>query len=179
MPTSITRPQPDEIPDFFKGYVNEIASEPEGLAALERQRPAIEALARATDHASHRYAEGKWTVREVIGHMIDAERVFAYRLLRIARGDRTPLAAFDENRYAATSNADRRELADLVKEFMLVRESTLALVRSLDEGMLANRGEVRAGPITARAQVFVTAGHAAHHLNILKERYGLALGASS
>ncbi len=175
MAISIPRPQPDEVPEFFRGYVGEIAHEPEGLAALERQRPAIAALANAAGRGSHRYAEGKWSVKEVVGHMIDAERIFAYRLLRLARGDRTPLASFDENAYAETSNADRRDLADLVKELSLVRESTLALVRSLDERMLTSRGEVRAGEITTRAQVFVTAGHAAHHLTILKERYGLAL----
>lgn len=176
MPTTIVRPQPDEMPDFFSGYVAEIADQPDGLTVLEQQRAAIAALGRVpADRESYRYANGKWTVKTVIGHVTDAERIFSYRLLRIARGDQTPLPAFDEEAYAASSNADRRPLTDLVHELSLVRESSIALARSLDEAMLANRGTVRAGPITARAQVFVIAGHFAHHLTVLRERYGVAV----
>jgi hypothetical protein len=107
----------------------------------------------------------------VIGHIADTERIMAYRLLRIARGDRTPLPAFDENEYAKTSNAHRRDIADLAKDVATVRESSLALVRSLEDGMLDNRGIVKAGEVTCRAQVFILAGHFAHHFNILRDRY--------
>jgi hypothetical protein len=110
----------------------------------------------------------------VIGHVIDAERIFSYRLLRIARGDQTPLVAFDESAYAEASNADAREIAELAAEMMAVRESSLALVRSLDPGVLANKGMVRAGEITTRGQVFVLAGHFAHHAAILRDRYAVA-----
>jgi uncharacterized damage-inducible protein DinB len=169
---NISRPQPDEIPDFFKGYVGHIPGSVDGLSALERQQNDVLALARiGTADAEHRYAEGKWSVKEVIGHMTDTERILAYRLLRIARGDRTPLPAFDENEYAKRSNASRRGLANLAAELATVRESTLSLVRSLDDAMLDNRGIVRAGEVTCRAQVFIIAGHFEHHLKALRERY--------
>ena len=168
----IERPQPDEIPDFFKGYVAHIPPELDGLAALERQRTDVMALARIGSlQGEHRYAEGKWSVKEVIGHMADAERIFAYRLLRIARGDNTPLPSFDENEYAKASNADRRDIAELAREIAIIREASLALVRSLDDGMLDNRGVVRAGNVTCRAQVFILAGHFEHHLIALRDRY--------
>jgi uncharacterized damage-inducible protein DinB len=176
MTTSIARPAADEYPAFFAGYVATIADQSDGLAALERQRPMIAALAGIpAELASYRYGEGKWTVKDVIGHVIDAERVFSDRLLRIARGDQTPLPAFDENTYAQVSNAARREVSDLVNELRAVREASIALVRSLEDGVLGNRGTVRAGPMTARAQVFIMAGHFAHHAKVLTERYGVSL----
>ena len=169
---TIARPSPEEIPDFFKGYVSHLAPDVDGLTALERQKIDVMALARIGSlQSEHRYAEGKWSVKEVIGHIADTERIMAYRLLRIARGDRTPLPAFDENEYAKTSNAHRRDIADLAKDVATVRESSLALVRSLEDGMLDNRGIVKAGEVTCRAQVFILAGHFAHHLNILRDRY--------
>lgn len=171
MPT-IARPQPDEVPDFFKTYVNHIPTDVDGVTALERQKSDVMALARIGSlQSEHRYREGKWSVKEVIGHMADTERILAYRLLRIARGDKTPLPSFDENEYAKISNANRRDIADLAKEMALLRESSLALVRSLDETMLDNRGIVRAGEVTCRAQVFILAGHFEHHLIALRERY--------
>jgi hypothetical protein len=169
---NIARPQPDEIPDLFKGYVSHVAPDLDGLTALEKQKVDVMALARIGElQGEHRYAEGKWSVKEVIGHMTDTERILAYRLLRIARGDRTPLPSFDENEYAKTSNADRRNMADLAREVASVREASLALVRSLEEAMLDNRGVVKAGEVPCRAQVFILAGHFAHHLNILRDRY--------
>ena len=169
---NIARPQPDEIPDFFKNYVSHIPADVDGLTALERQKADVMALARIGSlQSEHRYAEGKWSVKEVIGHMADAERIFGYRLLRIARGDKTPLPSFDENEYARSSNADGRDIADLAKEMATIREASLALVRSLDDRMLDNRGIVRAGEVTCRAQVFILAGHFEHHLMALRDRY--------
>lgn len=175
MPLNVSRPAPDEIPDFFKGYVASV-DEGDGVAALERQQSAITAIARLTpEQAAHRYADGKWTVRELVGHMMDGERIFIYRLLRIARGDKTPLPAFDENEYAKTSNADARSPADLAAEMATIRTSAISLAQSLDEQALSRRGIVRAGEISARAQLFVIAGHFQHHLNILRDRYKLPL----
>jgi hypothetical protein len=122
---------------------------------------------------SRRYAPGKWSVREVIGHLSDTERVLTYRLLRIARGDKTPLPGFDEAAFAAVSNADRRDVGDLTDELTAVRHSTLALVQSLDEGALDSRGTVNAWALSARALVFIVAGHFAHHSKALRERYGV------
>ena len=176
MSLTITTPATDEYADFHKGYIAAVANEPDGLAVLERQLSAIEKLATlSSQQATHRYAEGKWSVKEMAGHLSDAERVLSYRLMRIARGDKTPLPGFDENAIAAASNAGRRELRDLVNELSAVRKSTLALVRSLDQAALAQRGTVNNWSLTARGLVFIIAGHFAHHVNVLRERYGIDL----
>jgi uncharacterized damage-inducible protein DinB len=171
----VTPPEASEIPDFFKAYVGHITPT-DAVVALQRQESDIRALANvATASADLRYAAGKWSVKEVVGHMIDAERIFIYRLLRIGRGDRTPLPPFDENAYVMSANAAERTMADLSDEMASVRASAIALVKSLSDRALASVGTVRAGEISARAQVFVIAGHFEHHLRILRDRYGVDL----
>jgi DinB superfamily len=168
----VDRPQKNEYAEFHNGYIAATGDEADGLALLDRQQATIENMRRLTPlQAAHRYTADKWSVKEVIGHMADAERVLAYRLLRIARGDSTPLPGFDEKVIAAGSNANRRELADLVNELATVRVSTLTLVRSLDEASLARRGTVNEWSLTARGLVFITAGHFQHHVNVLRDRY--------
>jgi hypothetical protein len=173
---TIAPPGADEYADFHRGYIGAVADETDGLAVLERQRATIERLRGLTPaQAEHRYADGKWSIKEVISHLTDGERVVSYRMLRIARGDQTPLPGYDENLFAANSHADRRELADLLDEFAAVRASTLALVRSLDESALASRGIVNNWSLTTRGLIFIIAGHFQHHVNILRDRYGLAV----
>lgn len=172
MSLTVPAPQIDEYAEFHKGYMARVAGEADAIALLDRQRDAIEALRQLTlEQASYRYQPDKWSVREIIGHLSDSERVFAYRLLCIARGDTTRLPGFDEQAYAATSNADRRTLNDLVDELASVRAATLTLVRSLDEGVLSRRGTVNDWSLSVRALAFITAGHFAHHLAVLRERY--------
>ena len=174
MLATIAPPGNDEYADFHKGYIGAVSGESDGLAVLDRQRATIDRLGGLTPaQAAYRYAEGKWSVREVIGHLTDGERVLSYRLLRIARGDPTPLPGYDENLFVAGSSADRRELADLVDECVAVRASTLALVRSLDESALSARGTVNNWSLSARGIVFIIVGHFQHHMNILRERYGV------
>jgi uncharacterized damage-inducible protein DinB len=176
MALTIAFPNVDEYADFQRDYIAAMTGEPDALPVLERQRTIIDALGRLSpQQAGHRYAEGKWSVREIIGHLSDAERVFTYRLLCIARGDQTPLPGFDEEAYGAQTNADRRTLGDLVEELAVVRMSTLALVRSLDESFLMRRGTVRNWTLSVRALAFVIAGHFEHHVGILRDRYGLGL----
>lgn len=176
MAPKIAPPGSDEYADFHRGYIAAVADEPDGVEALERQLPAIDNLRRlSAEQARYRYAEGKWSVKELIGHLADAERVLSYRLLRIARGDQTPLPGFDEKAFAAGSNADARQLDALVGELAVVRASTLALVRSLDEPALTLRGTVNNWSLTARGLVFIIAGHFAHHVTVLRERYGVNL----
>ena len=121
--------------------------------------------------AGYRYAEGKWSIREVVGHLCDAERIFAYRLLRFSRGDAAPLAGFDENTYVERSNFDRRTLAALVADLRTVRQDTISLVEGLDPATWQNRGTASESVMSVRALVYVIAGHQQHHLNVLRERY--------
>jgi len=176
MALTVARPQVDEYAEFHKGYMAAVANETDALAVLERQQPLIAAIGRLTpEQAAFRYADGKWSVKEVTGHLSDSERVLAYRLLRVARGDQTPLPGFDENEFVAGSNADRRTLGDLAAELAAVRATTLALVRSLDDEALLRRGTVNNWPLSTRALAFIIAGHFQHHVNILRERYSIAL----
>jgi uncharacterized damage-inducible protein DinB len=170
----IAKPAADEFAPFYTGYIEKVPlSGP--LATLEAQRSVIQALAALPDdQAMHRYAEGKWSVKELLGHVADAERVFGYRLLRIARNDSTPLAGFDENAWALVAPHHRRPIADIVKELLAVREATLALIRSMDADALARQTVANTRPVSGRALVWILAGHCQHHLGILHERYGVA-----
>ncbi len=127
-----------------------------------------------TTRPTHRYADGKWSVKELLGHVADAERVFGYRLTPHRRGDSTPLAGFDENAWAQVAPHHQRPIADIVKELIAVREATLALIRSLDADALARQTVANNNPVSARAICWIMAGHCQHHLGILHERYGVA-----
>ena len=130
----ISSPTSGEFASYYAGYIGKVP-ETGPLATLEAQRAEIAALRDLSDErGTYRYAEGKWSVKEVLGHLADAERVFCYRLLRIARADTTPLAGFDENQWAATAPHHGRPTADVVDELLAIREATLALVRSARRG---------------------------------------------
>lgn len=171
--SAIALPTAGEFVPYYGKYIALVG--PDSLAALESQARSTAALLSATseEKGNHRYAEGKWSVKEVIGHLADAERVFSYRALRIARADTTELAGFDENTYVPAGRFDRRTLADLAAEFASVRAATLALVRSFDAEALSRRGSANNSPVTVRALVAIIAGHEAHHVKLLRERYGL------
>ena len=176
MSIAIAPPAADEYAEFHKGYIAAVAHETDGLAVLEQQRAVIDKLRQLTpEQSSFRYADGKWSPTEVIGHLADGERVLSYRLLRIARGDQTPLAGYDEGLFVANSRAAARDLLDLVGELSVVREATLALVRSLDDHALSQRGTVNNWSLSARGLVFIIAGHFAHHVNLFRDRYQIPL----
>ena len=170
---TINRPDASEFAPFYAGYVGKVpdsgpATELKGqIATLEKLKGLPE------DKANHAYADGKWTVKEVIGHCADAERVFAYRLTRIARGDKTPLAGFDENAWAKAAPHSRRSMSAIVDELIAVRRSTIALIESLDEAAIANSTSANNKDITGRALCWIIAGHSRHHLDVLHERYGV------
>jgi hypothetical protein len=175
MLTTIDRPAPGEFASFYARYIEYLPREADVVATLSAQLeslPRVLALA-GEGRASYRYAEGKWSVREVVGHLADAERVFAYRLMRIARGDTTPLPGFDENEYVRAAEFERRPLAEVVTEWTTVRRSTLSLASGLDAAAWERRGTANDAAISARALLYITAGHTEHHLSILKTRYGL------
>jgi len=143
------------------------------LAVLRRDRDEWQSLIAELSEAkgSHRYAEDKWSIRQVIGHVSDTERVFSYRAFRIARGDRTPLASFDQDEYVKTADSDRRTLSSLSSELLAVRESTLSLLTALPDEAWTRTGTASDNAVSVRALAYITAGHAQHHLKILREQY--------
>ena len=170
----IPLPGADEYAPYYGRYIAQLTGD-DALTALESQAVSTAKLLAATPEslAGHRYAPEKWSVREVVGHISDGERVFAYRALRIGRGDATPLPGFDENLYVPEGRFERRTLADIVAEFAAVRQASLALFRSFDEAGLARRGSANEQPVSARALAAIMAGHELHHVKLLRERYGL------
>ena len=168
----VTRPQSNEYAPYYEKYVSLIAND-DIVGVLEAQRVQMAQLlsARSEREGNFRYAPGKWSVKEVIGHICDAERVFSYRLLRIGRGDETPLPGFEQDDYIGTGAFNERTLADLAAEFAAVRAATIALAQSLPEAGWTRRGTASDNPVTARALAYIIAGHQLHHQNILSEKY--------
>jgi len=166
------RPDAGEYAPFYAGYVSGMPEGPllDQLRSQGRETAAFLAGIPAAKH-DFAYAPGKWTVKEMVGHMGDAERIFSYRILRIARGDTTPLPGFDENGYVPQSGARSRTMADLAAELAAIRASTLALLEHLPPEAAARMGTASGNPVSVRALAWITAGHERHHLRILRERY--------
>jgi len=166
------RPNQNEYPRFYATYVNTVP-DVEILSQMEQQ--SAEGLAFyqniPSDQWDKGYAPGKWTLKELLVHMIDTERIFAYRAMRISRGDKTPLPGFEQDGYVVQSNANERNTADIIEEFNTLRQSTLCLFKSFSEEMIGRTGTASNGTISVRAQMYIIAGHELHHLNIIKERY--------
>jgi hypothetical protein len=166
------RPDPSEYAPFYAGYVAKVP-EDDLLVMLEAQvGEFFQSLNPITDaKGTFAYAPGKWTIKEVLLHVVDAERVFSYRALRIARGDETPLPGFDEKAWVPQSGANDRTVADLLGEFRAVRTATVALLRHLPADAVTRRGVASGNGVTVRALAWILAGHPMHHLGILRERY--------
>jgi uncharacterized damage-inducible protein DinB len=168
------RPASDEYSQPFARYVERV---PDGALVAQLERQAAETAsvlgALSEEQAAHRYAPDKWSVKEIVGHLADAERIFSYRLLRFARKDGTPLPGFDENPYVEAAEFDRRTLPDLLAELASVRDATLRLLRGLPADALTRRGVASSGTLSVRALAYVIAGHELHHREVLKTRYGI------
>jgi hypothetical protein len=170
--TTLTRPPATEYAPAFERY---LARVPEAdvlavLAGQARELPGTLGSVRG-EGERFRYAEGKWSIREVLGHMIDAERIFGYRAVSIARGEKASLPGFDENAYVEAGSFDDYPLPELLAEFSLVREGHLALFRHLRPEAWLRIGSANGHPHSVRAMAFVMAGHVRHHLSVLTERY--------
>jgi hypothetical protein len=166
------KPAEAEYAPFFAGYVS-LVPETDILDVLEAQKGTIRALAAAVslERETFAYAPGKWTVRQVVGHMADAERVFGHRAFCISRGERAVLPSFDENGYVAAAPSGAIDLATLADELALVREANLLVLRRLDEAAWRRFGNVSSGQATPLGIAYVMAGHLRHHLRVLDERY--------
>lgn len=168
----MAKPSLESIPAFYHKYVQLI--EEENVAdAIANNTDNLRSLLQTIPNEKwdYRYGEGKWSIKEMIQHMIDAERIFCYRALCIARGEAQSLPGFDENAYADASKAAARSRQELESEFEAVRKATLLLFQSFDEEQLSKTGVANKNPITVNGIGYIIAGHATHHLNILKERY--------
>jgi len=169
----ITRPAKDEYEAAFQGYISLV---PEGNyldllgAQTQETREFFEKLSEET--GNYRYAPGKWSIKEVLGHVMDSERIFAYRALCIARGETQTLPGFDENAYARASGYDEVSLVKVVQQYIALRVSTFMLFEQIPASAWDNKGSSNNHPISLRALAYIIAGHERHHMGVISERYG-------
>ena len=168
----MTKPEKAEYDGYYEGYVSlvdevrllpSLAAQPQMLADRFKDIP--------DERGSHAYAEGKWTIKELLGHINDAERMFAYRVLRISRGDATPIEGFEQDGYIENAHSNSRSITDLVEEFRLLRTANMFMLNNLTEGDWLRMGTASGLSISVRALAYIMAGHVTHHANILRERY--------
>ncbi|MDX5483167.1 MAG: DinB family protein [Hymenobacteraceae bacterium] len=173
MPLTINRPAREEYPETYQGYLDQLPEGEEVLYTLEKQAADLRHMFRniSDERAEQSYEEGKWTIKELLQHMIDTERIFAYRALCFSRGEEAELPGFDEDRYAYYSLANIRPLKDLLDEYELVRRSNLALFRSFTSEMMDNYGTANGRRMSLRALIHIMAAHELHHISILQTRY--------
>lgn len=166
------KPQIGEYEPYYKRYIDMIPSD-NIIEVLENQIKDIEELIKYINEEKsyYRYAENKWSIKEILGHLIDTERVMTYRALRISRKDSNPLAKFDQNLFIKESNFDSIPLKLIAEELLLIRKSTILMFKGMTESMMLNRGILNGHDITARALAYIIAGHTFHHLQVIKERY--------
>lgn len=168
----LVRPSVEEYATYYETYISLV---PEGAVTdilakqLEETTEFIAGL--SEELANYRYAEGKWTLKEVIGHINDTERIMNYRLLRIARGDQTPLAGYDDEAYVAQASFSSLPFSLLLEDYAAVRRSTLTLLRGLPQEAWSREGVANNSKLTARALAYIIAGHELHHIRVIKERY--------
>src|ERR1700688_2502216 len=169
---TVSRPQAGEYAPYYEKYVALVEGD-DILNALEQQRRQTMLLLSCRDDndGDFRYAPGKWSAKEVLGHVCDTERVFAYRALRISRADATPLAGFEQDDYVRNGPFANRPLADQVEDFIAVRRATLSLLRNLDEAAWMRRGIANKNEVSVRGLAYIIAGHELHHRGILEEKY--------
>jgi uncharacterized damage-inducible protein DinB len=168
----IARPQAGEYAPYYDRYIS-LIHEDDILNTLDKQRRQTMLLlsGRNDDDGNFRYAPEKWSAKEVLGHICDTERIFAYRALRIARADATPLEGFEQDDYVRNGPFAQRPLADLVEDFIAVRRATLSLLRNLDEAAWVRRGIANKNEVSLRGLAYIIAGHELHHRRILEEKY--------
>jgi hypothetical protein len=169
--TSFARPQPGEYNPYYDRYISLVGTD-DVVGLLEQQVPQTADLFKsANTKADFRYAPGKWTVKDMLGHVNDTERIMSYRALRIARGDQTPLSGFEQDDYIRDGNFAQRTLTDLIEEFIDVRRATVHLFRHVDPEIGARRGTANNHVVSVRALAYIIAGHELHHRNVLQEKY--------
>lgn len=166
------RPAKTDYAEYYQKYIDLIEGEDiiNILSALNKESSDV-LNSFSQSKGNYAYAQGKWTVKEVVGHMMDTDRIFAYRALAIARGEKQPLPSFDQDEYVRNGKFNLRELSDLTYEYRLLRESNLLLFKGFDQSVYSNRGVAAGKEVTVLALMWIIAGHQKHHLRILVEKY--------
>ncbi len=166
------RPSKENQPEYYQYYIS-LVEENNGLLAMDGQIIKMQQLIGEipVEKEDYRYAPGKWTIKEVIGHITDTERIFGYRALCIARGEQNPLPGYDDQHYVLNGNFNSRSLYDLVHEFSVVRESNLVMFKSFDEAAKSRVGIANNNKVSIPALLFMILGHEIHHLNVIREKY--------
>jgi hypothetical protein len=170
----MARPDKSEYAPYYERYVS-IVENDDIIDTLGSQPTRLQDLftAMPDDRGEYRYADGKWSIKEVLSHLIDGERMFSYRLFRISRGDETPIEGFEQDDYIESAHANERSFGELLEEFNLLRRANMLLVNRLTDDAWSRRGTASNVAVSARALVYMMAGHVEHHLTILKERYAV------
>lgn len=166
------RPETNEFATYYDVYISKVDRD-DCIPVLDAQSADLRSIFSGLpeEKGTFAYAEDKWTIKEALSHLIDAERVFAYRVLRISRGDKTPIEGFEQNEYIETSNANNRSFADLLNEFELHRRSNLLMLKNIDDEGSRRMGTASDNPVSVRALAYIMAGHVIHHSRILAEKY--------
>ncbi len=165
------RPQQEEFAPYYDRYISLIGDDVLEVLATQQQYFADYIRRIPEAQADYAYAEGKWTVKQALGHILDTERIMAYRALRVGRGDTTPLPGFEQDDYVAIADVSKRSLASYADEFATLRAANLFLFRSFDADALSRRGTASEQPVSVRALLYIVAGHLEHHIRIFDERY--------
>lgn len=176
----IARPQPDEFAPYYAGYIQRVPDDIDIFAILSRQPDDLRALLQhiGDERANARPAPGEWSIKEVVGHICDTERVFSYRALCVARGDTTPLPGFDQDDYVRATSFNARTLSDLIEEFEVQRRANVLCFQPLTEPETTRRGIARNYPVSVRALLYMMAGHVLHHIESLQTTYGVQGGST-
>ncbi|HEY0426901.1 MAG TPA: DinB family protein [Pyrinomonadaceae bacterium] len=166
------RPEKTEYNEYYETYVS-LVPETEIVRVLENQQAELQEIFEqiSEEKSLHAYAEGKWTIKELLGHLTDGERIFAYRALRISRADQTPIEGFEQDGYIENSNFNQTSLPDLLNELLYVRKANLIFFQNLPENAWMRTGTASDSPVSVRALAYIMAGHIRHHIRVLRERY--------
>ena len=171
----MSRPEKTEYAEYYETYVS-LVPETDIISALQNQLAEIENLFAeiSEEKGAYAYAEGKWSIKELVGHLIDGERIFSYRAFRFSRADKTALASFEQDNYIKHGNFNNRTLADLIEEFSLLRKANLYLFKNLPAEAWVRTGVASDAEVSVRALVYIMVGHVRHHAKVLKEKYLIA-----
>lgn len=169
---NMQRPEKTEYAPYYETYVS-LVDETDIVATLRKQLDEMQTLLGeiSEENGAYAYAEGKWTIKELVGHLNDGEKIFAYRALRIARADKTPIEGFEQDGYIENANFNEWRLADLVEEFALVRSANILFFKNLADEAWTRTGTASGAKVSVRALAYIIIGHVRHHTNILRSRY--------